>query len=104
MERILSILIDMCCMPTDLQMIEVCTLKCQLEPQSSRMHFCGDYIKQIHSIERCKTCVMEAAGGRNTLSKTTLSKNEFRLFFMESCVISRDAPLSKIPLLKNYAL
>ena len=43
MERILSILIDMCCMPTDLQMIEVSsTLKCQLEPQSSRMHFCGD--------------------------------------------------------------
>ena len=76
-----QILIDMCCMPTDLQMIEVCTLKCQLEPQSSRMHFCGDYIKQIHSIERCKTCVMEAAGGRNTLSKTTLSKNEFREFF-----------------------
>ena len=47
---------------------------------------------------------MEAAGGRNTLSKTTLSKNEFKLFLKKSCVIYRDAPLSKIPLLKNYAL
>ena len=44
---------------------------------------------------------MEAAGGRNTLSKTTLSKNEFRLFLKKSCVIYRDAPLSKIPTIEE---